>query len=91
MKTVYILTFAGSVNYGAALQGYALYKAVSDMGYPCKIIDYNRTLHHKNYILPSFQKSSLKGKALKLLMSGDRRVLSRKFDSFDLQGKTNYT
>lgn len=82
MKTVYILTFAGSVNYGAALQGYALYKTVSDMGYSCKVIDYNRTIHHKNYILPSFRQSSLKGKLLKLLTSGDRRELSRKFDSF---------
>ena len=87
MKNIYILTFAGSVNYGAALQGYALYKAVSDLGYPCKIIDYNRVTHHKNYILPSFRQSSVKGKALKLITSRGRRVLSRKFDDFVLNNE----
>ena len=82
MKTVYLLTFAGSVNYGAAFQGYALYRAVSEMGYPCVVIDYNREMHHRNYVLPSFRQSSLKGKAMKLLTSGERRVLSNKFDAF---------
>lgn len=85
MKTVYLLTFAGSVNYGAALQGYALYRAVSKMGYPCAVIDYNRGMHHRNYILPSFSQSSLKGKVFKLLSSGKKRALSKKFNSFVLK------
>lgn len=85
MKNVYILTFAGSVNYGAAFQGYALYKTVVDLGYPCKIIDYNRRTHHKNYVMPAFRQSSFKGKILKLLTSQDRRILSEKFNTFALK------
>lgn len=82
LKKVHIITFAGSVNYGAALQGYALYKTVSDLGYACEVIDYNRGRHHKNYVCQMSGNMSIKGKCVKLLTVGKRYPLSRKFNSF---------
>lgn len=39
-KTVGLITMHRVVNYGSALQAYALQKAIGDMGYYCEIIDY---------------------------------------------------
>ena len=50
MKKVYLLTFHGSVNYGAVLQAYALSKTLNNMPCECKVIDYNRKRHHKNFL-----------------------------------------
>ena len=79
---IYIITFGGSVNYGAALQGYALYRTVRKMGYSCKMIDYNRKIHHFNYILPAFEKQSFKGKCLNILTAHSRYKMHRKFNYF---------
>lgn len=35
-----IITMHGVLNYGSALQAYALQKKISDLGYECEIIDY---------------------------------------------------
>lgn len=79
---IYIITFGGSVNYGAVLQGYALYKAVKKLGYSCKIIDYNRQIHHFHYVLPTIKKQSLKGKIWNILTAMPRYNLQRKFNHF---------
>lgn len=79
---IYIITFSGSVNYGAALQGYALYKAVIKMGYSCKVIDYNRKIHHFNYILPGFKEQSFKGKCWNILTIGSKYKTHCKFNRF---------
>ncbi|WP_029231641.1 polysaccharide pyruvyl transferase family protein [Butyrivibrio sp. VCB2006] len=39
-KKIGIITFHNSVNYGAALQTYALYKTLSNDGYDVEVIDY---------------------------------------------------
>ena len=80
MSNVYVLTFHGSVNYGAVLQAYALTKTINDMGYNCKAIDYNRNLHHKNYI--KIQPSSLKGKIYQILKFRTKYLTHKKFDNF---------
>ena len=39
-KTVGMITMHKVINYGSALQAYALQKVIADMGYGCEIIDY---------------------------------------------------
>ena len=39
-KKVGILTFQDTANFGSALQTYALWKTVNDLGYDCEIINY---------------------------------------------------
>lgn len=80
MRTVHLLTFHGSVNYGAVLQAYALHKAIMDAGAPCLVIDYNRITHHRNYL--KIPKSSLKGYAYLLSKWPAKWKLHRKFDRF---------
>lgn len=84
MKKVYLLTFHGSVNYGAVLQAYALYKTLDIMGYDCKVIDYNRERHHKNFL--TIQKTGLKSIAVQILQLPSKYSLHKKFDYFT---KTN--
>lgn len=77
---VYLLTFHGSVNYGAVLQALALSKTLGSLGYACEVIDYNRELHHKNF-LKSYSKS-FKGKLYQALQYPQKFKLHKKFDSF---------
>ncbi len=39
---VAILTFQRAINYGAALQAYALQRVISEMGYQCELLDLDR-------------------------------------------------
>ena len=80
MRTVYLLTFHGSVNYGAVLQAFALHKAIMDTGAPCSVIDYNRKTHHRNYL--TIPKTSLKGFVYQCLQYPKKWKLHRKFDRF---------
>lgn len=41
MKKIGILTFANTVNYGAALQAYALQRAVEGRGVSCEVLNYS--------------------------------------------------
>jgi len=51
LKKVGILTFHNAENYGAALQTYALMKAVQELGCDCQVIDYrNRGVFLRNAI-----------------------------------------
>lgn len=46
MKDVAILTkYYKNYNYGGMLQGYALYKVISYMGYSCDIISYSTDMN----------------------------------------------
>lgn len=49
MEKVGILTFHRAVNYGAALQAYALQKTIIQLGYECEVIDYVTAEHEKRY------------------------------------------
>lgn len=80
MKKVYLLTFHGSVNYGAVLQAYALSKTLNNMPCECKVIDYNRKRHHKNFL--TIQKTGLKSIVVQLLQLPSKYFLHRKFNRF---------
>lgn len=56
-KTVGIITMHKVVNYGSALQAYALQKVITDMGYNCEIIDY---IFPNSYHLSEQQLQALK-------------------------------
>lgn len=53
MKNIGILTFHKSINYGSALQAYALQQAVNELGYSSEIIDYKP--HNYNYMYALFR------------------------------------
>lgn len=80
---IYLLTFHGSVNYGAVLQAYALSKTLCTMGCTCKVIDYNREAHHANFL--QLTGKSWKGMAYQLLQLPDKYILHKKFNAFTLR------
>lgn len=47
MKRIKVLTFSGSINYGATLQAYALKRFLIDSGYDCSLIYYQN--HNNKY------------------------------------------
>lgn len=51
MKKVGILTYHHAVNYGATLQGYALWQTVKKLGYDVEFIDYRPTKAIKSYFV----------------------------------------
>ena len=40
MRSIGLITYHHTTNFGSLLQTYALYKTVTQMGYNCKVIDY---------------------------------------------------
>lgn len=60
-----IMTFHSAINYGAALQAFALQKKMCEIGYDCKIIDYRNVFFerfyqaHKNYNIHNVIKRNL--------------------------------
>lgn len=78
---VELLTFHGSVNYGAVLQGYALYKRIEDLGLYCEVIDYNRIRHHQNYLRINWR-SGIKSVLFQLFLYPKKYQLHRKFNRF---------
>ena len=80
MLPIYILTFHGSVNYGAVMQATALYTTLSNLGANCQIIDYNRKRHHKNFLWN--EACSWKAKLLQLPKYFTRWPLHIKFNAF---------
>ena len=40
MKKIGLITFHDTTNFGSFLQTFGLYKAINDMGYTCKVLDY---------------------------------------------------
>ncbi len=82
MKTA-ILTFHNTRNCGAALQAYALQKAINDMGVDCKILDYRCDAIVSAYRLVPFWKCRGVKALLKWCLTAKRdRVTQKKFDRF---------
>ena len=80
MRKAYILTFHGSVNYGAVLQAYALNKTIQFLGVDCQVIDYNRKLHHRNFL--KINAKTFKSAIYQLMQYPGKFILHRKFDRF---------
>lgn len=81
-----IITFHRANNYGAALQAYALSKAIKNMNYECDIVDY-RSDYMEKYYNPFL----LKAKSIKAFLGASantpiRYVRKKSFDNF----RTNY-
>ncbi|MDO5420578.1 MAG: polysaccharide pyruvyl transferase family protein [Bacteroides sp.] len=70
MKIGIITIHKSTVNYGACLQCYALWKYLTDKGHQCEIIDLLRPIH-KGYIYTSKDKISLSCR----LKAGIKRIL----------------
>lgn len=81
-KTVGIITMHKVVNYGSALQAYALQKVIADMGYNCEIIDYiyPNSYHLNEQELQQTLKITWKSYVMKYLpvKSAWRNIQSRK-------------
>lgn len=81
MKKVYLITFHGSVNYGAVLQAYALFRKIQELGFDAEVIDYNREKHHQNFLKVNFSFHP-KSVAMQLIKLKDKIRMHRKFHRF---------
>ena len=51
MRSIGLITYHHTTNFGSLLQTYALYKTVTQMGYNCKVIDYrNDAVEKREFI-----------------------------------------
>lgn len=66
-KTVGIITFHGSFNYGSMLQAYALQQVVTRLGYECEIINF-RTQKQKDFYRPSFLRGRWLGRIKRTIL-----------------------
>ena len=60
-KTVGIITFHASHNYGSMLQAYALQQVILSLGFECEIINF-RTLRQKTFYKPIWERGNIFGK-----------------------------
>lgn len=67
-----IITFHTPINYGAALQAYALQKKISNLGYDCELIDFRLKRIEKNRELFCFEEYKMLVGKLKVLL---KRIL----------------
>lgn len=76
-KKAGVLTFHRTLNYGAALQCYALTKAISNLGYDVSVIDYRSSVIEQREMYPRiFSRKNMKnlvGFPLEMLMKSARR------------------
>lgn len=66
-KTVYILTFHNTLNYGATMQCYALHKYLKLSGFNCFVVDYQSARFKREYSPFYVSSKSLKGIAYMLV------------------------
>ena len=66
-KTVGIITFHASHNYGSMLQAYALQQVILSLGFECEIINF-RTLRQKTFYKPIWERGNIFGKFKRLLL-----------------------
>ena len=66
-KTVGIITFHASHNYGSMLQAYALQQVILSLGFECEIINF-RTLKQKTFYKPIWERGNIFGKFKRLLL-----------------------
>ena len=61
MRSIGLITYHHTTNFGSLLQTYALYKTVTQMGYNCKVIDYrNDAVEKREFIKHIYQCKDLR-------------------------------
>lgn len=61
-KSVGIITFHASHNYGSMLQAYALQQAILNMGYLCEIINFRTRIQKELYSIGGFNRGTIQGR-----------------------------
>lgn len=74
MKTVGVVTYHRSINYGAILQAYSLQEVLSDMGYGVELIDYQGLAPMSLRTIPSRLKHYMWTHLLARALVGNSRV-----------------
>lgn len=82
MKKIGIITFINTINFGASLQAYSLYKTIKRMGYDVKLISYNNSFI-ENKEKNTERKISMKSIIKKVVMSKGTKRKIRKFADFE--------
>ena len=81
-KKVGLLTYHHTTNFGSLLQTFALYKTITEIGYPCEIIDYrNEAVEQREFIKKLYQCRSLREIKHHLQYSKYRRKKAKEFAS----------
>lgn len=77
-----ILTFHNAINYGAALQAYALQRKLVELGYDSEIIDYENDYFKRSYVPFFIPEMSLKKLLHACIAYRDNCARIRKFSEF---------
>lgn len=77
-----VLTFQNAINYGAALQTYALNKYLNEIGISCETIDYRCKYIEDNYKLLSFEIKDMKKTINMIINLINNYIRKRKFNDF---------
>lgn len=87
-----LVTTHFTINYGAVLQGYSLYKAIENLGHDCEVINYSPegNVYGKKNV---YRFNTIKASVSSFLLCSNikfRRDLMRKRESFSLFVKENF-
>lgn len=83
-KSVGIITFHASHNYGSMLQAYALQRVVTDMGFDCEIINLRTVRQKAYYSIGGFHRGTSKGKIKRrILLAPFYQALTSKYSKFE--------
>ena len=77
-----IMTFHDAINYGAALQTYALNKYINNLNYNCETIDYKCDYIENSYKILNINIKDIKGTANSILNVRNNVIRKNKFNKF---------
>lgn len=77
-----IMTFHDAINYGAALQTYALNKYINNLNYNCETIDYKCDYIENSYKILNINIKDIKGTANSILNVLNNVIRKNKFNKF---------
>ncbi|KUO75660.1 MAG: hypothetical protein APF81_10075 [Desulfosporosinus sp. BRH_c37] len=87
-KKIGIVTFHKAVNYGAALQCFALYRAVKSAGYDCEVVDYLYDNYKRNNTFQGRLSGGFKKITEYILMYPTHSIRKKKIEKFLRQNTT---
>ena len=83
MKKIGLLTYHHTTNFGSLLQTYALYKAVTDFGHDCEIIDYrNEAVEAREFIKPLYLCRTIRDVKARIKVGPFRKKKAKAFRDF---------